>query len=54
VGVGATLWFGLVLTTWATEYAFEARPLSLLGINAGFWLFSMAMMGAIVGAWKKK
>jgi hypothetical protein len=54
VRVGVTLWFGMVLTTWATEYAFEARPLSLLGINAGFWLFSMAMMGAIVGAWKKR
>jgi len=26
----------------------------LLGINGGFRLFGMALMGAIVGAWKKK
>ena len=48
------LWFGFVLTTWATEYVYEARPLSLLAINAGFWLPAMVLMGAIVGGWKKK
>jgi hypothetical protein len=51
---GALLWAGFVLTTWSTEYVFEVRPLSLLGINAGFWLFGMILMGAIVGGWKKK
>ncbi|MFZ1086238.1 MAG: DUF1761 domain-containing protein [Terracidiphilus sp.] len=54
IKVGALLWLGFVLTTWSTEYVFEVRPLSLLGINAGFWLGGMALMGAIVGAWKKK
>src|SRR5580658_2112384 len=54
IKVGVLLWFGFVLTTWSTEYVFEVRPLSLLGINGGFWLFGMALMGAIVGAWKKK
>jgi hypothetical protein len=54
VQVAALLWVGLVLPTWAIEYAFEVRPLSLLGINAGFWLLGMMLMGAIVGAWKKK
>lgn len=48
------LWFGLVLPTWATEYVFEVRPFSLLAVNAGFWLLGMMLMGAIVGAWKKK
>lgn len=48
------LWFGLVLPTWATEYVFELRPFSLLAVNAGFWLLGMMLMGAIVGAWKKK
>jgi hypothetical protein len=51
---GALLWLGFVLTTWSTEYIFEIRPLSLLAINAGFWFFGMVIMGAIVGAWKKK
>ena len=54
IKVGVGLWIGFVLTTWATEYVYEVRPLKLLGINAGFWLFSMAIQGAIVGGWKKK
>jgi hypothetical protein len=54
VKVAVMLWFGFVLTTWATEYVYEVRPLSLLAINAGFWLLGMAVMGAIVGSWKKK
>jgi hypothetical protein len=53
VKVAALLWLGLVPTTLGTEYVFEVRPLSLLGINAGFWLGGMIVMGAIVGAWKK-
>jgi hypothetical protein len=54
IKVALLLWLGFVLTTWSTEYIFEVRPLSLLGINAGFWLFGMSLMGAIVGGWKKK
>jgi len=54
IKVAAMLWLGFVLTTWSTEYVFEVRPWSLLGINAGFWLLGMMLMGAIVGAWKKK
>lgn len=52
--VAAMLWFCFVLPVFCTEYVFEVRPLSLLGINAGFWLLGMILMGAIVGAWKKK
>ena len=54
IRVAAMLWLGFVLTTLSTEYVFEVRPWSLLGINAGFWLLGMILMGAIVGAWKKK
>ncbi len=54
IRVAVLLWFGFVFTTWATEYVFEVRPLSLFAINAGFWLVGMIVMGAIVGAWKKK
>jgi hypothetical protein len=53
IKVGALLWLGFVLTTWATEYAFEARSIKILGINAGFWLLGMVIEGAIVGGWKK-
>jgi hypothetical protein len=54
IKVGALLWLGFELTSFSTEYVFEVRPWSLLGINAGFWLVGMVIMGAIVGAWKKK
>ena len=54
IKVGVLLWAGFVATTLATEYAFEVRPMSLFGINAGFWLLGMMLMGAIVGAWKRK
>ena len=52
--VAALLWLGLIFTSISTEYVFEVRSWSLLGINAGFWLLGMTIMGAIVGAWKKK
>jgi hypothetical protein len=54
IQVGFLLWLGFELTTWSTEYVFEVRPWSLLAVNAGYWLFGMMLMGAIVGAWKKK
>jgi hypothetical protein len=52
--VGAIVWLGFVATSWATEYIFEVRTLQIYAINAGFWLFDLGLMGAIVGAWKKK
>jgi hypothetical protein len=54
IAIGALLWVGIVVTTWSTEYIFEARPLSLLIVNTGYWFFGMMLMGAIVGGWKKK
>lgn len=51
---GAMLWAGCVLTTIATEYVFEVRTYAIFSINAGFWLIGMMLMGAVVGAWKKK
>jgi hypothetical protein len=30
------------------------RTYKIFAINAGFWLIGMVLMGAIVGAWKKK
>jgi hypothetical protein len=54
VKVAALLWLGFVLPVLCTEYVFEVRPWSLLGINAGFWLIGMVLIGAIVGGWKKK
>ena len=52
--VGVIVWLGFVATSWATEYIFEVRTLQIYAINAGFWLFDLMLIGAIVGVWKKK
>ena len=54
IKVAALLWVGLEVPSWSTEYIFEVRPLSLFLVNTGYWLAGMMLMGAIVGAWKKK
>jgi hypothetical protein len=50
----ALIWLGFVATSWAKEYVFELRTLQIFAINAGYFLFDLMIMGAIVGAWKKK
>jgi hypothetical protein len=50
--VAALLWLGFVFTTWATEYAFEARSLSILAINTGYPLTGMLLMGLVLGGWR--
>jgi len=32
--------------------AFEPRPPAYVAINGGYWVVSMAVMGAIIGAWR--
>jgi hypothetical protein len=52
--VGALASIAFVLPTFAVGYVFEARSFTLFAIDVGFWLVGMTIMGAIVGAWKKK
>lgn len=47
-------WVSVVFTTWSTEYAFESRGLRILAINTGYSLTGMVIMGAILGAWRRK
>ena len=51
---GAALALALIGSTLATNYGFEARPVSLWLINAGYAVVGMTLMGAIVGHWKRK
>lgn len=51
--LGATLSLTLIATTMAMNYGFEARPVVLWVINAGYMVLGMAMMGVIIGAWTK-
>ena len=54
IKVAIVIWFGFIATTFAKDYIFEVRPLSLYAINAGYALIDLILMGAIVGAWKGK
>ncbi len=51
---GAVIWFGFIATGWAKEYIFEVRTLQIYVINTGYALIDLMLIGAIVGAWKKK
>jgi predicted neutral ceramidase superfamily lipid hydrolase len=54
IQIALLLWFGFIFTVIAAEYAFELRSLRLLAIVTGYPLAGMILMGAILGAWKKK
>ncbi len=52
--LGVLLWIGFIATTSFTTYLFEGRSKQLFLINYGYSLVGMLLMGAILGAWKKK
>jgi len=54
IGLAALLWLGFTATTMATAFVFEARPLQAFAIIAGYTLVGMLLMGAILGAWKRR
>jgi hypothetical protein len=54
IKIAALLWFGFIFTVIAAEYAFEIRSPEALAIVTGYPLTGMILMGAILGAWKKK
>jgi len=54
IRVGLALWAGVVIPVSAVGDIFAARSYVSFAVNTGFWLIGMVMMGAIVGAWRKK
>jgi hypothetical protein len=48
------LWFGFIATSWAKAYIFEVRTFQIYAIYTGYYLIELMLIGAIVGAWKKK
>jgi surface polysaccharide O-acyltransferase-like enzyme len=52
--VGVLLWIGFVGPITYTTYMYEMRPKELFAINEFFPLAGLVLMGAILGAWKKK
>jgi hypothetical protein len=51
---GAVIWFGFIATSWAKAYIFEVRTFQIYFIYTGYSLIDLMLIGAIVGAWKKK
>lgn len=51
---GAVIWFGFIATSWAKAYIFEVRGFHIYFIYTGYYLIELMLIGAIVGAWKKK
>lgn len=52
--VGVLMWIGFVGPITGMTYMFEMRPPTLFAINAFYPLAGLVLMGAILGAWKKK
>jgi len=50
---GVVLGLGLIGSTLAQNYAFEARPISLWLVNAGYMVVGMGITGGILGQWRK-
>ncbi len=51
---GILVGIGFVATTTLTTYLYEGRSMHLFLINVGYCVVGMALMGAVIGAWKKK
>jgi surface polysaccharide O-acyltransferase-like enzyme len=52
--VGVLLWIGIVAPVTFTTHLFELKPIELYAINEVYPLVGLALMGAVLGAWKKK
>jgi hypothetical protein len=52
--IGVLIWVGFVGPIAWMNYMFEMRPKALFAINEFYPLAGLILMGAILGAWKKK
>lgn len=52
--LGILLWIGFVGPVTFTSYMYEMRSMQLFAINEFYPLVGLCLMGAILGAWKKK
>ncbi len=50
--VGLLAAVAFILSTSAMNYAFEGRSLCLYGINNGYHVLALAVIGVVLGAWQ--
>lgn len=51
IAAGAAAGIGWIAPAIGVVYLFEQRPLAQWFINAGYWVVTFVIMGAIIGAW---
>lgn len=49
---GAWVWLGFVATVLLSSVLWENKPWKLYAINAGYYLVSLLLMGALLAVWK--
>lgn len=52
VFVGFICWLGFVAAPLLSETMYERRPYKLYAINAGYWLTSLLISGAVLACWQ--
>ncbi len=52
VFVGFVCWLGFVAAPLLSETMYERRSFKLFAINAGYWLASLLISGAVLAAWR--
>lgn len=50
-GIGLLMGLAFVVPTFGVNYLFARHPLPLYGIDVGYMLLQLVLMGAILGAW---
>ncbi len=51
ITAGFWVWLGFVATVTLSSVLYEKRSLNLYALNNGYWLVSLAVMGAILARW---
>ncbi|MFH1047103.1 MAG: DUF1761 domain-containing protein [Patescibacteria group bacterium] len=49
---GLLIWAGFFATSQLGPVLWEDRPMSLYAVNAGYYLVSLLLMGAVLGFWR--
>ena len=50
--VGLICWVGFIAAPLFSQHIFEQRSFKLYWINAGYWLVSMVLSGALLAVWR--
>ena len=52
IGIGLLAGLGFIVPAFASNYIFSSRPFKLYLIDAGYYLVSLLITGALLGLWR--